>query len=224
MATRSKIPDRCRRVSRFPPEEAVPRPGSGVAALRITSDSQVDTIDRCPITFRTRKKRDDVGSARDLERWLSRRGLLAAGTRLTPEDRGQAVSARGALRSLLAANNGGSVERGAVDRLDELIADARFQLRFDADGSGRFEPVDQGLVGALGKLLEFAVAAQIAGHWPRFKACADPGCGAAFFDATPNLRIKWCSKRCGDRIRARSYRRGEKYRRGFYGPRKSRLR
>lgn len=157
-----------------------------------------------------RAKRDELGSPRELERWLARRGLLADGIELTAEDLRRALGVREALRSLLIANNQGRVDPEAVDRLDEALRDTRFELRFDTDGSARFEPISQGLDATLGRLLEIVVAAQLAGRWPRFKACADSGCRTAFYDRSG--RARWCSRQCGDRMRARTYRRGARYR------------
>ncbi len=162
-------------------------------------------------TAAARKKREELGTPAELRRWLEHRGLLDGDTQLTPEDQTQAVRVRLALRSLLAANNGGGSEPEAIDRLHDAIAGTRFELRLDAGGPAGFEPVSPGVRAALGKLLAIVVAARNAGTWRRLKACADPECRTAFFDASSKAR--WCTVRCGDRMRART-RRSRRPRRG----------
>ncbi len=39
------------------------------------------------------------------------------------------------------------------------------------------------------------------------KACGDPDCLAAFFDASKNHTGRWCARRCGNRCNARAMRR-----------------
>ncbi len=163
-------------------------------------------------TAAARKKREELGSPAELRRWLEHRGLLDGDTQLSPEDHAQALRARRALRSLLAANNGGGREPAAIDLLDEAIAGTRFELALDAGGPARFEPVSAGVRAALGRLLAIVAAARNAGTWRRLKTCADPECRTAFFDTSS--RARWCTQRCGDRMRARTRRRSRKPRGG----------
>ncbi len=156
-------------------------------------------------TAASRKKRDQLGNPAELRRWLAHRELQDKDAKLTPEDHASALRARQALGSLLAANNGSGPDPAAIDQLDEALAGARFELRLDAGGPARFEPAAPGIQASLGKLLAIVVAARNAGTWARLKACADPECRAAFFDA--RSKAKWCTIRCGDRMRARTHRR-----------------
>ncbi len=160
-------------------------------------------------TWNHRTKRDAVGTPRALGRWLERRGLLPADVELEEADRKRAVAVRRSLRSMAGYNSGGKLDHDAIDRLDQAVTEVRFQLRFDADGSSRFEPVTPGVDAALGKLLEIVTAAQLRGTWKRFKVCGTGDCWLVYYDATG--RSKWCSRRCGDRMRSRAYRRGPRY-------------
>ena len=47
------------------------------------------------------------------------------------------------------------------------------------------------------------------GAWPRLKVCG--ACGRVFYDGLRGT-AKWCSLRCGDRMRGRKYRTTEKFR------------
>ncbi len=162
-------------------------------------------------TAALRKRGDELESPAEMRRWLVHRGLLDGDSELTPEDHSNAIRAREALRALLAANRGGEADSAAVGGLEELLAGMRFELSSDTRGPASFEPASQGIRQALGKLLAIVVAARNAGSWLRLKVCADPECGAAFFDTSG--KAKWCSKRCGDRMRARTFRRSRKGRR-----------
>jgi hypothetical protein len=162
---------------------------------------------------RTKKKTtDELATPRDLSDWLSRRGLLPAGTRLTPSDLERARDTRDGLRALLLAHNGYDLDEEAVARLDRAAVGARAQVRFDRDGTSRLERVSRDFDDALGTLLGFVHAAQSAGIWPRFKACASAECRAAFYDFSKGRLGKWCTTRCGDKIRARAFRKTDKYR------------
>ncbi len=149
-----------------------------------------------------------LATPRDLSRWLTRRTLLPAGTELTEEDRLRALEVRDGIRAYLLVNSGGKLKEDVIERLDRAISAARFQLRFDRDGTARFEPASPGVEDALGSLLEIVVvAARLDGTWPRLKLCADPACRRAFYDTAKNGGGKWCTKRCGDKIRSRLFRR-----------------
>lgn len=49
-------------------------------------------------------------------------------------------------------------------------------MRFDDDGTTRFEPHPGGLDGALGRLFALVFVAQLEGRWPRLKICVNPSC------------------------------------------------
>ena len=158
------------------------------------------------------ERRDELATARSASRWLSGRSLLPSGTTLTDEERERAIAVREALRALLHENAGGKLRQDAVERLDEAIADARFQLRFNRDGSARFEPASTGLDDALGRILEIVVTSRHAGEWTRLKACGVASCRRAFWDASKSRTTKWCTARCGDRVRSERYRGTDKFR------------
>lgn len=87
------------------------------------------------------------------------------------------------------------------------------EIRFDREGVARFEPASQSLADAVGVILAIVVSAQKESRWKRFKVCANTACQRAFYDAAPSGTGKWRCLRCGDLIRARAYRKGERYQR-----------
>lgn len=192
------------------------RPGGrrtgDIAGAAAPAPGELELVQAFVNTATPRATAEELRGPRDLARWLSRRGLTSAAAELTDEDLRRAVAAREALRSLLWANNEGELDAGAYDRLDRAVSDARFRLRFDRDGTVRFEPVAEGLDAALGTLLEIVAASRLEGRWPRLKACADAECRGVYYDSSRNGKNKWCTQRCGSRIRGREYRRSERHR------------
>ena len=160
-------------------------------------------------TAHIRKKREEIGSPAELERWLRHRELLVSDSPLTPEDHRRVIAAREALRSLAAANNGARFDPAAVEHLGRTLEGMRWQLRLDADATPGFVPDADGVDFALGKLLAEFQTAWIGEQWRRFKACGDPVCRAAFYDATG--RARFCTPGCSSRVRATAFRRAAKY-------------
>ena len=159
-------------------------------------------------TFDVESTVDDVATPAALGEWLSVRGFLGAGERVTRAEHGRALAVREALRALLLANNGAEPDPGAAATLDEAARRARLRLRFLADGSARQEPGACGVDGALGRLLAIVAEAMSDGTWPRLKACRSDTCRWAFYDRARNHSRTWCAMAvCGNRTKARAYRR-----------------
>ena len=142
-----------------------------------------------------------------LAAWLSGRGLLPDGTRLTRSDLRRARAVREGIRALLAANNGAAVDPDAIATLNEAVAKGGVVIQFQVDGNPRFDPQRADLDGALAFLLSIVSRAQLEGDWVRFKACPGEDCGWAFYDYSRNQASAWCSMAiCGSRAKARAYR------------------
>ena len=138
--------------------------------------------------------------------WLARAGLRE---RLSREDWQLLVAAREALRTLLGANAGleddGSMSSeaaattlraaGAIGA--DVAPDGRVTLRGEGEGARRL------VADALLAIHD----AQVAGTWPRLKACANHTCRWAFYDASRNRTGAWCSMaECGNRAKAKRFR------------------
>lgn len=64
-----------------------------------------------------------------------------------------------------------------------------------------------GIAGLVNTLLAHMAVAAIDGTWQRLKACAEPTCRSAFWDATRNGSGRYCSSAgCGNRARQRDFR------------------
>lgn len=124
--------------------------------------------------------------------WLAERGL--------DRERERALELREALRALVLANNGRSLDPGAVELVN--AAAARLRLRLGSAGELRIETDGD----ELDRILAIALGAVIDGTWVRLKACRN--CHWAFYDYSPNRSATWCSMQlCGNRKKTKAYRR-----------------
>lgn len=150
---------------------------------------------------------DALAAPGALELWLAERGLLSRGVAARPAEARRALAVREALRSLLAANNGGRPDGGAARVLDSAAGRAGLSLRFAPEGSAGLQPRAGGVDGAVGWLLAIVADAMAAGSWARLKACRAEGCRWVFYDRARNRSRAWCSMAvCGNRAKARAHR------------------
>ncbi|HYF96399.1 MAG TPA: CGNR zinc finger domain-containing protein [Symbiobacteriaceae bacterium] len=147
----------------------------------------------------------------DVARWLVVHQVADDG--LVVEDAGlrQALALREALRALLLANNGGSVEPAAIHALNQAASASGLRVQLSPQGRPEIRPTGGGVDQALGKLLAAAFTAMSDGSFARLKACLAPECRWAFFDRSPNGRSTWCEmETCGSRHKMRTYRQRKK--------------
>lgn len=150
---------------------------------------------------------DRLSDPAALGRWLLVRGVPTGG--VTGPQWRAALRLREGLREWIEANH--DPETGdaaaAMAAVDELARKAHLVVRLTGDGP-RLQPVDDGVDGYLAWLIGVAYTADRDGIWVRLKACRNHGCRWAFYDHSKNQSGSWCAmKACGDRLKARSYRR-----------------
>lgn len=156
---------------------------------------------------------EELTGPRALADWLEHWSLLYRGTELEPADHKHALEVRSGLRALIRANHGPSPSPEMVAVLDRAAAAAPIRVRFFSDGSVRLEPTASGLGAALAGLFEIVALAQRDGHWRRLRQCQRQECRAAFYDFSPGVSAKWCSRRCGNKGSSKTYRgRRKRYR------------
>jgi predicted RNA-binding Zn ribbon-like protein len=148
---------------------------------------------------------DEFATAAQLASWLSACGLLAAGRRLTGEDRDMVVAVREALREVAGANAGAAVSKAAVETLNRLDR-AVVRVEFDAQGGANLRAASPGVHGALATLLGQVFQAVADGSWSRLKVCRRDACRWVFYDHSRNRSGTWCTMAiCGSRTKAQSY-------------------
>jgi predicted RNA-binding Zn ribbon-like protein len=152
--------------------------------------------------------RDDIADADGLTAWLRERDLAGPREKFSGPDVERVIAFREALRTLLLAHHGDVVDRTAVAALDAAAGRAPLLVAFAPDGETRLEPALAGVEGVLGRLLAIVVRAEAEGTWSRMKACPAENCHWAFYDHSRNRSRTWCEMAvCGNRAKARSYRR-----------------
>jgi predicted RNA-binding Zn ribbon-like protein len=153
------------------------------------------------------EQRDELQDPRGLVRWLAAHRLAGSRVRARDGDLAEARAVREALRELLRANNGISVdEAAATATLDAAARHAKLAVRFDS-GAIRLVPRERGVQGGLGAVLAAAAEAMADGSWQRLKACRSDTCRWAFVDNARNHSRQWCSMSvCGNRQKARLFR------------------
>lgn len=151
---------------------------------------------------------DDEGldSPEALRSWMNSHGIHP-GSALGVEDLRRALQFREAIRPLLGANNGRSLDRGTLDVLRDAAAAGLIRVDIDADGRATPEPAEGGVAALFARVLAAVADAQAAGTWHRLKACAAESCQWAFYDSSRNRSRTWCSMEvCGNRAKTRAYR------------------
>jgi predicted RNA-binding Zn ribbon-like protein len=156
---------------------------------------------------------DELTGARELAAWLSQRGLLFTGARITPAMFDAALQLRTAVRAYLECepaerrSNGDAVRSlNTALELFPLVAKARNDhgmvlqaARADASA---------GLSTVVAELYD----GSIKGTLNRLKLCAASECRRVFFDRSKPATRRWCmSTLCGNRTKTRTYR--ERHRR-----------
>ncbi len=154
---------------------------------------------------------EKLASPELLADWLSAQGLIPIDVEPSPADLKRVVAFREGLRGVLLAGRRGNVQ--AAERLNRAARGARLEVNLGPDGAPRLGARVSDLDDALGRWLSSLVHAHLDGTWRRLKVCANPECRRAFYDDSRSYARRWCCKRCGDVIRARIYRRTERYKR-----------
>jgi predicted RNA-binding Zn ribbon-like protein len=151
---------------------------------------------------------DELEGPRELGAWMSQRGLLWSGAKITPAMFDMAVQLRSSVRTYLEID---PAERRKIGdavrslnkamRLFPLVAEARndgvIALR-----AGR----DDALAG-LSVVVAEMYDGSVRGALDRLKMCAAQECRRVFFDRSKPATRRWCmSTLCGNRTKTRTYR------------------
>jgi predicted RNA-binding Zn ribbon-like protein len=139
---------------------------------------------------------------------LVRIGALGARESVTDADLVRGVELREALRALVLARHGTSLDPPSRAVLERAARAAHLSLRFAEDGGAQLDVGAPGVDGAFGRLLATCYTAMASGEWRRLKACPRDVCHWVFWDQSRNLSGRWCAMSvCGNRTKTRDYRR-----------------
>jgi len=145
---------------------------------------------------------ESLNTLDDLRDWFAERQLLAADAQLDAADLAAATAVREGLRAVLLGHAGHASESGAVDALNDTLADLPVELRFTDQGYRLVSGVDRPFGHAVAHLADAIRQCSEDGTWPRLKVCARDSCRWAFYDASKNKVRRWCSMAgCGNHIK-----------------------
>ena len=148
---------------------------------------------------------EELRSAADLARCIEDEGHGRIDVKAS--DLRRAIEVREALRDVMGANNGEPLNPEAVELLNKAAARAKVVAAFDDYASWRIEPASNGVDRVLGEMLATVFRSMSDGSWQRMKACGNPDCRWAFYDASKNRSGRWCEMAsCGNRMKARAFR------------------
>jgi predicted RNA-binding Zn ribbon-like protein len=151
---------------------------------------------------------DALATAGNAAEWMAGESLIDGPVGLTEAGRERAVQIRETLRALARLNGHGQVGPGVLEQLNEAADQARFCLRFTADGeikisSGATDVASR----AIGRILAIVAVAFVDGTWKRMRICRAEDCGWAFYDRSRNRSGVWCQMaECGNRSKVRTHR------------------
>jgi CGNR zinc finger/Putative stress-induced transcription regulator len=138
--------------------------------------------------------------------FLVDRGLLRKRERFADRDRERALRLADALRARVPGARPGGPSREQVALVDRAAQDAGLHPHFEPEGPV-LVPSEQGIAGALGRLIAIAFLADLDGRWYQLKICGDRTCSSVFYDRSKNHSGRWCSMQaCGNRNKVRAWR------------------
>jgi len=137
--------------------------------------------------------------------WLAEQGLLPPDLELTQAEFQRLIELRQGLYALLLLPRK-QWTKDAARLFNQAIRDAPLEVSVTSRRTVRIASPDRAFAGAIGKIASLVINCYFAGQWKRFKVCANDECRKVFYDESRSGVRRWCGRRCGDRIRARSHR------------------
>ena len=151
---------------------------------------------------------DALTDPRKLAAWMSQRGLLAVGARITPAMFDAALQLRTGVRTYLECD---PIERRNEQGCIRLLNNAlrAFPLVVEAwnDRDMALGPARSDPLAGLSAIAAELYVGSVKGTLDRLKMCAAEECRRVFFDRSKPATRRWCmSTLCGNRMKTRTYR------------------
>jgi predicted RNA-binding Zn ribbon-like protein len=151
---------------------------------------------------------DQLEGPRELGAWMSQRGLLWSGAKITPAMFDTALQLRSSVRTYLEIDPAERRKIGdAVRSLNKamtlfpLVAEAR------GDGVMALRAARDDALAGLSVVVAEMYDGSVRGTMDRLKMCAAEECRRVFFDRSKPATRRWCmSTLCGNRTKTRAYR------------------
>jgi predicted RNA-binding Zn ribbon-like protein len=151
---------------------------------------------------------DELKGPRELSMWMSQRGLLWSGAKITPAMFDTALQLRSSVRAYLEIDPAERRKTGdavrslnKAMRLFPLVAEAR------DDGVMALRAARDDALAGLSVVVAEMYDGSVRGTLDRLKMCAAEECRRVFFDRSKPATRRWCmSTLCGNRTKTRTYR------------------
>jgi predicted RNA-binding Zn ribbon-like protein len=186
---------------------------------RNEAPGELELVRRFVNTRNIEEGSEDLDSPESLLTWFAGMDLLDGEAAADEKDLERALRLREGIHDLLLANNGEEIETVRIRELNRAIGSVCLTVRFDDDGRATLRPESSGVSAALGRIIAAVVRAMDEGSWGRLKVCPNDACQWAFYDRSKNRSGKWCTMEvCGNRMKARAFRRRQASGKGVLHP------
>ncbi len=151
---------------------------------------------------------DELKSARELGAWMSQRGLLWTGAKITSAMFEKALELRTLVRDYLQRDPvERSKDRDAVRSLNKALKLFPLVVEAGSDGGMLLKAAREDALAGLSPIVAQFYDGSRNGTLDRLKMCASEECRRVFFDRSKPATRRWCmSSLCGNRMKTRSYR------------------
>ena len=151
---------------------------------------------------------DELKSPRELGVWMSPRGLLFTGAKITPAMLSTAIELRTLVRNYLECDPlERSRDKDAVRALNKTLKLFPLVVAVRDDGGMVLKAAREDALAGLSSVIAELYDGSRNGTLDRLKMCASDECRRAFFDRSKPATRRWCmSSLCGNRMKTRSYR------------------
>jgi predicted RNA-binding Zn ribbon-like protein len=151
---------------------------------------------------------DELTVPRDLAVWMSGRGLLAEGVRITPAMLDTALQFRKHVRAYLQCDPAERRKNKDVVRsLNNALQAFPLVVEMRPDRGMALGPAHRDALAALSAIAAELYNGSVRGTLDRLKMCAAEECRRVFFDRSKPATRRWCmSTLCGNRTKTRTYR------------------
>ena len=142
---------------------------------------------------------EDFSTPKSTEKWLRAAGLWEGGKKLNDDEHQRILAFRDLVRRFVLKQVSPELLTGGVFQIS-------FGMKFEEDYPVLVPETDSACERVIGQLVAIIYNSIVDGTWARFKCCALPTCGWAYYDTTKSRTKRWCSMRtCGSRSKARRY-------------------
>jgi predicted RNA-binding Zn ribbon-like protein len=159
------------------------------------------------------RQADELGGPRELGAWMSQRGLLLGGAKITAAMFETALRLRAGIRDYLQRD---LVERGSnrdtIRSLNEALKAFPLAVELGGKESARLKAAREAALAGLSQVVAELYNGSRDGTLDRLKMCASDECRRVFFDRSKPATRRWCmSTLCGNRIKTRNYRERQRH-------------